>query len=62
MSALEIHSDEDYDEEVDDDDVKKSHLSEKGKRMADLIAEYILMRHFFGHVDRKKQALIKTAF
>lgn len=37
-------------------------MSEKGKRMANSLAEYVLMRHFFGAdsiKDRKKYNGIK---
>lgn len=61
---LQLHTlsnESDLDSEIDDE-TKKAHLSERGKRMADSVAEFILMRYFFGHVDRKKQIAIKQSF
>ena len=33
---------------TEDEEEKKFQMSEKGKRMADSIAEYLLLRYFFG--------------
>jgi len=38
-------------------------FSEKGKKMAEQIAEWLLMRHFFPDVkDKRKQAIMKRLF
>ena len=39
-----------------------AHLSARGKKMAESLAEYVMMKHFFGYVDHKKQASIRQAF
>jgi hypothetical protein len=39
---------------------EKIQFSEKGMRMAKIVAEYLLMRYFFPELkERKKQALVK---
>lgn len=51
-SKAEHHDDSNSDEENEQDGIQ---LSEKGKRMAASIAEYMLMRYFFPEIrDRRK--------
>ena len=51
-------ADESVEEENTNEETNKIQLSEKGKRMAGSIAEYILMKYFFSDFremkDRKK--------
>ena len=47
------HSDVEVDIPVSEAD-KRAHLSAKGQKMADSIAEYFLMSHFFGKASGKK--------
>jgi hypothetical protein len=37
-------------------------MSPQGEKMSNSIAEYLLMMHFFGHIDRKNQKIIKQNF
>ena len=59
-------ADESAEEENANEDGNKIELSEKGKRMAGSIAEYILMKYFFSDFremkDRKRQQQVKAAF
>ena len=48
-------------DESESEEAKRAHMTEKGRRMADAVAEYVLMHHFFGKVDRAKQRNIKAA-
>ena len=49
---------------TEDSEEGQFQLSDKGKRMAATIAEYLLMRYFFPDLrkDRKKMNVVKTAF
>jgi hypothetical protein len=52
-------------EDLTEDEEHKFKMSAKGKRMADSIAEYLLLRYFFGvrgMKDRRKVAIYKQAF
>lgn len=47
----------------DDEEQPVVQFTERGRRMAAAIAEYVLMRYFFpGIKDRKKTAIFKQAF
>ena len=52
-----LHNNDSNSEEEEED---PHELSEKGKRMAASIAEYLLMHYFFPEIkDRRKQAILK---
>lgn len=68
MSNLqnEIDSDDDQDYEVKKaarEAKKYKHNTEKGRKMARIVAEFILLRFFFRDIkDRKKIAVAKALF
>jgi len=45
--------------EFKDEEEKMAHLTERGRRMAAGVSEFILMSHFFGKANILKQKMIK---
>jgi len=60
-----LSNDDEFGSDQENEEAMRAHLSEKGRRMANSIAEYLLMRFFFGpeiFKDSKKSAMLKQAF
>jgi len=64
MSTLEVNEERDSGAGSSSEEEQNGfQFSEKGKKMAEQIAEWLLMRHFFPDVkDKRKQAIMKRLF
>lgn len=64
MSTLEVNEEKDSGAGSSSEEEQNGfQFSEKGKKMAEQIAEWLLMRHFFPDVkDKRKQAIMKRLF